>query len=309
MFNQIMETRNVFLSLRTNFAYVKNQNFKTMKTKLLAFNAKRNAMLCIISMIVLSLALTNCKSSNEFVIKPETTKIKGALGDYYEVVNNEYKIINDDESFDSSATISISIKRKGGDLPFDINDTLPFGTNGGKSTHIGFGIELLDDNSNSIDVKQATADGLAGVYSSDDITNLMQLKDGETGTIRWSIDKELLSKIKSFRITSAMEKDHSISDAQASLDGTSDNYTEDITNNESIDQLLDSYEQYMIEYAQLSKNVESGSVGSSMESYSDLMTKQAELSEKLSNIQGSMTMEQAARFAKIQANVMSSMSN
>ncbi|ROI05890.1 hypothetical protein EGI16_05790 [Chryseobacterium sp. G0240] len=268
----------------------------------------RNVILSLVSMIVFSFILINCsKSEKEAVIKPQTTKIKGDLGDYYEVVNKDYKINNDSGMFD---VISVSIKRKdGGDVPFDPSKSVPFGTSHvGKDTHVGFGIELFDEDGNSIDVKQATADGLSGVYSSDDIKSMISLKSGEIGTVRWSINKELLSKVKSFVITSAIEHDENISNV--GVYSSDDNYTEDMgysNSNESIDQLLDSYEQYMIEYAQLTKNAQSGSTSGTMESYSELLSKQQDLSDKLNNVRGSMTTEQASRFAKIQANVMSTM--
>lgn len=259
-------------------------------------------------MILFSFILIGCgKSEKETVIKPQTIKIKGDLGDYYEVVNKDYKIINDSGMFD---VISVSIKRKdNSDVPFDPTKSVPFGTSHvGKDTHVGFGIELFDENGNSIDVKQATADGLSGVYSSDDIKSMISLKSGESGTVRWSINKELLSKVKSFVITSAIEHDENISNVSGT-GNTVDNYTNTAypNSNESIDQLLDSYEQYMIEYAQLAKNAQSGSTSGAMESYSELLSKQSELSDKLKNVSGNMTTEQASRFAKIQANVMSTM--
>lgn len=270
---------------------------------------KRNVILHLVSMILFSFILIGCgKSEKETVIKPQTTKIKGALGDYYEVVEKDYKINNDSGMFN---VISVSIKRKGsGDVPFDPNKSVPYGTNQeGKDTHVGFGIELFDEDGNSIEISQATSSGLSGVYSSDDIKSIINLQNGETSTVRWEIEKDKLSKVKSFVITSAIEHDENISNVSG-VGNTIDDYTDDMgysSNNENIDELLDSYEQYMIEYAQLIKNTQSGSASGAMESYSELLSKQADLSDKLNNVKGTMSTQQVSRFAKIQANVMGTM--
>jgi hypothetical protein len=220
-------------------------------------------------------------------------------------MDKEYKIADDEGIFH---VLSVTIQRKSDGLPFDPSQAVPYGTHHArKDTHVGFGIELMDEEGNVVEVIQATASGMGGVYSSDDITSLINLQKGETGTVRWSIDKKLLPKIKSFRITSAMEKDEAISKVNAALGDTIEDITEDMVysdDNSNIDQLLDSYERYLNEYIRLTQNAQSGSVPGTIDSYADLINKQADLSVQLNNNKGTMNPQQIARFTQIQAKAM-----
>src|SRR5690606_31855293 len=147
----------------------------------------------------ISLLLVACGNKNEMTIKPKTTTIKGDLGIYFEVINRYYKIPITQNSLEQ--IIAVEIKRTNAAFPFDINNINPFGTNGGETHHVGFGIEFLGENG-PIDIKNPTEGGIGGVYSSDDIKSIFKLKKGETGYVRWTVDK--IDGLKSFQITSAL---------------------------------------------------------------------------------------------------------
>lgn len=127
-----------------------------------------------------TILLTACgeKKTNEVSVKPETTSLKGDLKPYFEVVDKQYKIKVDEESFMPRGMITVEVKRTSTDFDFPTDNINPFGTNGSEDYHVGFGIELLDE-SGPVVIKNATAGGMSGTYSSEDVTGLMNLAKGE----------------------------------------------------------------------------------------------------------------------------------
>jgi hypothetical protein len=95
------------------------------------------------------------------------------LGDYFEVIEKDYKIPVGGSSFDQ--LISVEVKRKDKDFPFNVDKVKPYGTNGGEEYHAGFGIELLGNNG-PVQVNNATEGGMGGTYSREDVTSLFKLK-------------------------------------------------------------------------------------------------------------------------------------
>lgn len=252
--------------------------------------------------MVLGLVLTSCGSneSNEnstTILKPESTKVSGELNTCYEVINKEYKIDNND----MYPVLSISIKRISDNVPFDKTKTVPYGTSvAGKNTHIGFGIELFDKDGNSIETINATANGLGGVYDSDDIQSIINLQNGETANVRWSIESDILMKAKSFRITSAMES------VEISESGTSED--SDISEPGSMDELLDSYESYIDKYISVMQKVSKNDM-SAIEEYPALIEQAEKLGTELDKNQDEMTSSQLNRFMKLQSKFTKAMSN
>lgn len=223
------------------------------------------------TILFLSTTLTSCGGSdgektNVVTIKPKSTSIKGDLGDYFEVIDKDYVIKKEEGSFMGGGIISVEVKRTDKDFDFPIDNINPFGTDGGEDYHIGFGIELLGE-SGPIDVKQATEGGMSGPYSSEDVIGLMKLKKGETGYIRWSVDK--LDGLKSFLISSALQKEEHISEASYSEMEVGD-----------CEQFCIDYEAFADEYVALLKKYKANpSDASIITEYSEMTSKAAEMQE------------------------------
>ena len=146
------------------------------------------------------------KGNSDEAIKltPETTHIKGELGDYFEVVDKEYTVTTND----LGDLVSIEVKRTDVDYAFDIKGVEPYGYSGrGVNGHAGFGIEILDENGNVIEKSAATTGGIGGMYSSDDMKEALKLRADETGTVRWLFHFDTNKKPAKFRLTSAYEID------------------------------------------------------------------------------------------------------
>ena len=245
------------------------------------------------------------EEKEEIVLTPETTQIKGDLGDYFEVVEKEYTVTND-----FGDMVSIEVKRTDADFSFDLKGVEPYGTYGkGVTGNAGFGIEILDEDGNVIEKVAATASGLGGMYSSDDMKEALKLKAGETGTVRWSFHFDGDKKPAKFRLTSAYEEvdssdwdsDSSSSDDDESSSSDDDDDTDSYSSSsdsQDWDALLNSYEQYVDKYISYMKKASKGDMNALAE-YPALMEKAQELSEKMENAQGDMSASQWARYMKI----------
>ena len=245
----------------------------------------------------------NSEETEEIVLTPETTQIKGDLGDYFEVVEKEYTVTNEY----GRSMVSIEVKRTDTDYSFDLKGVEPYGTYGqGVTGNAGFGIEILDENGNVIEKEAATG----GMYSNDDMKEALKLKTGETATVRWTFRFDSDKKPAKFRLTSAYEEvdssdwdssSSSSSDDESSSDDDdddTDSYSSSSSGSQDWDALLNSYEQYVDKYISYMKKASKGDMNALAE-YPALMEKAQELSEKMENAQGDMSASQWARYMKI----------
>lgn len=235
-----------------------------------------------------SLILSSCGSKDKkndagASVKPKSTAIKGDLGDYFQVVDKEYTLQKQGGPISESWLISVEVKRTDKDFAFPADNINPFGTNGGEDYHVGFGIELLGD-AGPVDVKQATEGGMGGPYSSEDVTGLMKLKKGESGFIRWSISKA--EGIKSFQLTSALQKEEHQSSSSSSSAASGD-----------CEQFCSDYEAFADEYVAVIKKYKANpSDLSLLTEYNDVLQKAASMEESAKDCRADATV--ASRISK-----------
>ncbi len=259
------------------------------------------------TIVVMAIILASCggkKNSDEkIVLIPETTHIKGDLGDYFNVVDKEYTVTDD-----WGDMVTIEVERTDMDYSFDLKGVEPYGTSGkGVTGHAGFGVEILDEDGNVIAKTAATASGLSGMYSSDDMKEALKLKAGETGTVRWSFHFDSDKKPAKFRLTSSYEEVDSSnwdSDSSSSDDDDSsssdddDSYSNSSSGSQDWDELLESYEEYVDKYISYLKKASKGDM-TALSEYPALMQKAQNFSDKMKNAESSMTASQWARYNKI----------
>lgn len=128
-------------------------------------------------------------------LKVETSKIKGHLGDCFEVVSKEYKIIND-----YSSKLMIELKRLDSDseLLSTHIDNITGNDNEGGKCYIDYIIEFLDENSNIVATTKSS------LYSRDQIVSLVKnTRAGETGILEFYVNDD--ADINSFRLSSICE--------------------------------------------------------------------------------------------------------
>lgn len=276
------------------------------------------------TLALMAIFFASCGSSSEdeesIVLTPATTNIKGYLGQFYDVVYKDYTI-NDD-------ILTIEIERNDNELPFNIKGVKPYGYYGqGITAHAGFGIEILNETGDVIEKKAATA----SMYYSDDIKEALNLRAGETGTIRLFIYFHGDVKPAEFRLTSAyeeVEEEYDDGSNSSSVSG-SDNSSSSVSSNNSSssgygygyrynsnknsdddkddssssgdedwDSLIDSYEEYVDKYISYMEKAMKGDM-SALAEYPSLLEKVEEYSTKMNKAKGNMSSSQMSRYMKI----------
>lgn len=232
-------------------------------------------------------------NSNDSVssLKPDGVELKGDLKGCFEVVDKEYKLLEDG----LYPVICVELKRTSTALPFNPNagsfSYSTFTGDNGEEIEIGFGYELLDENNNVVHTTQP------GEYSSydverNDIEPLMKLNPGETGTLRMEINTK--NKPVKFRLLSSLSKSNA---TEESTSVTSSSESTGTSND--WDAVLDEYEEYIDDYIKFYKKAQTGDM-SAMTEYASMLEKAESLSKKLEKAQDDLTASQAARFLKLQ---------
>ncbi len=198
----------------------------------------------IAAIAALGIAMLSCNSKKGTII-PSTTSISGDLDGCFEVIDREYSA----ESF-----WSIEVKRTDKELPADLRDIdfKDIGTyqNDEVRCHVGFGIDMFDEKGNV--VYTTRPDRYLDDYNYDAV-ELLKLKEGETGYLRWSyvsnIDQDL-GKGKwplTFKLISMYElcepKEASIAEVSSYSDLSSSDANEVIDDIDDIDDWLNDLEE------------------------------------------------------------------
>lgn len=264
----------------------------TCPRKPLLWLRRKKTFVCLL--FVLTFVFCGCSGNKRPTMSPQTTEITGDLSEYFEVVEKE--IIATEGRW---SLWNVELRRTDMPFPWDesmtvarFNDTY---SDGRAYCKVGFGLETFDKDGNLVDKRSATATGLLGPYSSNDILDLMKLQPGEIGIIRWDTDPaEDKAKGKlTFRITSACE----IIEGRGQVTATTD-----------WDKVLDAYENYVDRYIACLKRIASGDMDA-MTQYAKLLEKAEELGEQLENASGSMTTKQVNRYTRINKKMLEAAAN
>lgn len=245
---------------------------------------KKVNIIIAVAMLATGIMLSSCENKKQLKMSPQSIEISGDLQGCFEVVDKEIVA--------TEGTWSIwNVEMRRTDEPFPWEDDITLAkfsetyVDGRSYCRVGFGLETFGEDGNLIAKRSATATGLSGPYSGDDILDLLKLKPNETGFIRWDGTKEENVKGKiTFRITSAVE----MVEGEDKTTSSSSNW----------DELLDTYEAYENKYVSCMKKAISGDINVLSECAS-LMEKTEELGEQLENASGSMTTKQVNRYTRI----------
>lgn len=251
---------------------------------------------------VMACAVACSSKADNVVVTPQDCSLSGELKDYYNVVDKEYTIAKG-SGFISNNLITVELKRTDTDLPFGDTPVSGYGTTRydvDSYYKVGFGIELLDESGNVIVKKGATATGLGGVYSDDDVVELADMASGEQGSVRWSFEDDEVKNAKSFRILSSYKSASGSSSGGSSADSDDSSSESSVSSSGSsdMDALIDSYEEYVTDYIKLMKKAQAGDM-TAMTEYPALLENAQDLQNKLNKSQGDMSTAQAARFSRI----------
>lgn len=278
-------------------------------------------MKCIaIFMAIIALSFASCNGSGKseseekqrIELKPASEEISGQLEGCFTVVDKTYKV--KEEKF-GDGILTVELKRTDAPLTFDSEDRAIYamGTFSQSAyVQVGFGIELLDAEGNVVDKTSATS----GSYSPDEAVELINLKENQTGTIRFSVDDDVKDAV-SFRITSAYEyggAKNLLTTADDELDGVDDIddvvlfqedevKTKSSAKSENWDSILDSYEKFANKYVLFYKKVKAGTITIGSPEYVEYTQEALDFMEKLSRAESEMTTAQVIRMNKIAARI------
>lgn len=254
------------------------------------------------------------QAEKKTVLVPKTTKVKGDLSEYFEVVEKEYQLKDDTYS----KMITITLMRKDKELPDIYKEFKPVGYFGaGVMGNYGFGIKIFDENEDQVLSIRADVGGTGGVYSSDDLKDLWDLEKGETGIVRWmTYDLDECTGKLTFTITSyAQENEDADEDSnedddeeeeeenedvdEYSYDDEEENtsYSDNSSSSNDWDSILDDYEDIMKRYIKALKRAEEGDASA----YTEMTKLLQDITEFATKLDGAsdMTTKQAQRYAEI----------
>lgn len=226
--------------------------------------------LCAASMLTLS----SCSKSKDATLTPQSTNVQGDLRDYFTVVDRSY-VVKYDENGWSPYLISIELQRTDKEFAFDKEGIEPVGYSGqGVKGNFGIGIEVYDATSNLVMTSSASAGGLSGVYSGDDLINLFTLGAGETGFVRWTTDEfeDYDPKEFTFKITSYLEMNQQTNGSFSSQSSYSDDY-DDLS--DAIEEVADIYNEALKEAEEMYEDA----FGEAADIYNEALEEAEELYE------------------------------
>lgn len=247
----------------------------------------------------LAVFLVSCKGS----MTPISKKIQGPLGDYFEVVSKDYKVVD--------GRVSIEIKRVKDGFPDPWIEGMEVGYSGGQFTPT-FSVEFQDASGNVVG-KDATDI----VFDEKELEAVAALAVGETATITFDCDKDADKfKVSSdFEVHQEIDSSSSYSSSGENNDDTSFSADESTgsdsesmsssssSSSEDWDAVLDSYSSYVDQYVALVKKAAKGDL-TAMGEYASFLEKSEELSDKLERAKSDMSSSQVARYMKISAKML-----
>ncbi len=161
----------------------------------------------ILFLALVAIFAVSCGEPEPPVITAKSTSIRGELGKYYKILDKPVKLTPGSDWQPDDLMFKIELE-KIAELPYDKSTTHPVGVSGmGVDRNIGFGIKVFDNDGNIVIQIAPTATGFQGVYSHEDIQNLITMEVGETGIVRWSekVEENLHSSLATFEISSSVQ--------------------------------------------------------------------------------------------------------
>lgn len=228
----------------------------------------------------------------EIILTVKSTTIRGDLGKYFKVADKPVKVTAPKTYSPKDFMIQIELE-KIAELPYDPSTTYPVGTSGeGVDCNIGFGIKVFDADDNISLQIAPTAVGFQGVYSHEDIKNLITMEVGESGIVRWSetLEEDVQDAIATFEITSAAQVHKPSKNSKTASKASS--------GNSKWDSILTQYEEYIDSYISLLRKANSGDM-SAMADAVELLESAEDLCEDLSDAESQMSSAQRSRLMRI----------
>lgn len=230
-------------------------------------------------------------------VKPATTKVKGKLSDFLEVVDGTYKINKGSGAYGGDWQILVKVKSIG-------TTDEQFNEIHGKEKKWKGGLTLTLFDETGLPI--AGLEKFELHYAEKDKVIYLLENEGEEDFLKFIVDvssksplyESLPDNIKSFEVGSEV------------TDYVSDNYSSSYSSSgsEDWDAVLDSYEQYINQYIKLLKKAQNGDMDA-MSEYAEMMDKATDLAEKMEDAGDDLSSAQMSRFVKLQSKLANSVSD
>lgn len=230
-----------------------------------------------IALFTITLFLFSCGSS-EVVVKPSKTTISGPLGEYFQVVDRDYKV--------KDGYINIEIERVEKGLPSPWVEGMEVGYSDNR-VEPGFIVEFLDEGGDIVCKDQTDI-----VWEDDELVSVVALGVGETSSIPFSAN--VTDGLVAFKVSSTFKYHEPIKEQATSVSTSS----RDKSSSLEMDEILDEYEKLVNKYVKVLGQAMSGDL-SALSTYMDLLEEAEELAEDLEDVEDEMSVSQMQRYTKI----------
>lgn len=235
-------------------------------------------------------------------VKPDKTSISGALGDYLQIVDGEYEIVDD-----WGGNLNVKVKKIKA-APSDFLENKEFDLTASVLQENGMPVSGTED----FELDYSSKDKVISLLKGNSDEEIILLKSQLGGYHQ----EEHSEKAKKFSVSSILkEKEESssstssasYSDNDEEVDEDEESYSSS-SSSENWDAVLDSYEKYIDQYIKLLKKAQNGDM-SAMTEYVEMMEKATDLAEKMENADDDLSASQMSRFVKLQTKLANAAAN
>lgn len=244
-----------------------------------------NSIISAGALFAFALSLLSC-GGREVVVTPSKSSISGPLGEYFQVVDRNYKV--------KDGYINIEIERIETGLPDPLVDGMEVGYNDNR-VEPGFVVEFLDENGDILCKDQTDI-----VWNKDELVAVVALGVGETSSIPFCAN--VTKGLSSFKVSSTFKYHEPVKAESTTVSSSSSKKSSSSSAAASAkwDEILDDYEKVVNNYVKVYSKAMAGDI-SALSNYIDLLEDAEDLAEELEDAEDEMSISQMERYTKITA--------
>lgn len=240
-----------------------------------------NSIISAGALFAFALSLLSC-GGREVVVTPSKSSISGPLGEYFQVVDRNYKV--------KDGYINIEIERIETGLPDPLVDGMEVGYNDNR-VEPGFVVEFLDENGDILCKDQTDI-----VWNKDELVAVVALGVGESSSIPFGAN--VTKGLSSFKVSSTFKYHEPVKAESTTVSSSSSKNSS--SSSAKWDEILDDYEKVVNNYVKVYSKAMAGDI-SALSSYMDLLEDAEDLADELEDAEDDMSISQMERYAKISA--------